>query len=687
MATYSLSQRTITFTSPVGEDVLLPESFQGTEGLSQLFDFQLELLADAGATVDPKSIVGQKVTIGLQVIGASGRRYVNGFVASLSRGESDSQFDSYRARIVPALWLLTLNANCRIFQNKSVIDILKAVFQQYGLSIRVDAQGSYPSLDYCTQYRETDFQFVSRLMEQNGIFYFFVHTAEDHQLVLADGRNSYTACPVNASLQYVPSMVSSQELVDNVLHDLREESTMVAGKHTRWDYNFRSFASIKTEPVTSTSDFGKVAAHERYDYPGAGAGINAADASPLNSLDATQIQVSTTAEDISSDVFHGRSNSSSLTPGYTFDVNKHTNTAWNRKFLLTQVTHTAFQSPSYRSHGERPTDDYGNTFAAIKSDLIYGALLATPKPTIPGPQTGIVVGPSDEEIYLDKFGRIKVQFFWDRLGEDDENSSAWLRVAQQWAGNGWGTHFWPRIGHEVIISFLDGDPDHPIVVGSVYNGVNMPPYALPDHGTRSGILTRSSKDGAAANANELRFEDKKGSEEIYINAEKNMNVNIEAAHSRTVGATETISVGGARSLTVNKSQTTSIKENRTLKIGGDSNHTVSGVHKQKFEKDTHISYEAALNEKVTGDYSMQTANHNEKVGKAYIVDSGEEVHLKAGTIIMLEAGTTGICLKGPGGFISINASGITIQGTMVMINSGGAPLSGTPVTVTDPKEP
>lgn len=671
MATYSLSKRTITFTSPVGEDILLPESFQGTEGLSQLFDFQLELLAESGAKIDPKSIVGQKVTVGLQVIGASGQRYVNGLVASLSRSDSDTQFDTYRARIVPALWLLTLNTNCRIFQSKSVIDILKAVFQPYGLSIRVDAQGTYPSLDYCTQYRETDFQFVSRLMEQNGIFYFFVHTADDHQLVLADGRNSYAACPLNSSLQYVPSMVAAQDLVDNVLHDLSEESTMVAGKHTRWDYNFRNFASIKTEPVTSTSDFGKATTNERYDYPGAGANINDAEASPLNNLDAAQIQVSAVAEDVTSDVFHGSSNSSSFTPGYTFDVTKHTNTAWNRKYLLTQVTHTAFQSPSYRSEKENSLGDYRNDFAAIKSDITYKSQQNTEKPNIPGPQTGIVVGTSGDEIYLDKFGRIKVQFFWDRIGKDDENSSAWLRVAQQWAGKGWGTHFWPRMSDEVIISFLDGDPDHPIVVGSVYNGVNMPPYALPDNGTRSGILTRSSKGGSASNANELRFEDKMGSEQIYLHAEKDMDQSIENNSNIYVGKNENIHV----------------KADQLIAVDGNKNETIGGVHKEQIGAASNRSVGADFNEQITGNYSLQTGqNQYNTVGQVYVVDSGQEVHIKGGMKVVIES-SMALCLTGAGGFISIDPSGVTIQGLLVKINSGGAQLQGTPASPTSPTAP
>ena len=315
--------------------------------------------------------------------------------------------------------------------------------------------------------------------------------------------------------------------------------------------------------------------------------------------------------------------------------------------------------------------DYRNVFSATKSDITYKSQQNTEKPNIPGPQTGIVVGTSGDEIYLDKFGRIKVQFFWDRVGKDDENSSAWLRVAQQWAGKGWGTHFWPRMSDEVIISFLDGDPDHPIVVGSVYNGVNMPPYALPDNGTRSGILTRSSKGGSASNANELRFEDKMGSEQIYLHAEKDMDQSIENNSNIYVGKNENIHV----------------KADQLIAVDGNKNETIGGVHKEQIGAASNRSVGADFNEQITGNYSLQTGqNQYNTVGQVYVVDSGQEVHIKGGMKVVIES-SMALCLTGAGGFISIDPSGVTIQGLLVKINSGGAQLQGTPASPTSPTAP
>jgi type VI secretion system secreted protein VgrG len=327
----------------------------------------------------------------------------------------------------------------------------------------------------------------------------------------------------------------------------------------------------------------------------------------------------------------------------------------------------------------------------------------TVKPRIPGPQTAFVVTPSGEEIFLDKLGRVSVQFYWDRERAANTVDNTWVRVAQPWAGNGWGTYFWPRKGDEVVVNFIDGDPDKPVVVGSVYNAVNVPKYALPDNSTRTGILTRSSKGGTAANANELRFEDKEGSEEIYINAEKDMNTNVENANSRTVGADETISVQGNRKITVQKNQsigvtgnqsiavqgnqTESIKGNNVMGISGTSDATVTGKHRQLYSADAHITYGGDLNEKVAANYSLQTgSNVSQKTGSVFVIESGQEVHVKGGMTVTVEAGME-ICLKGAGGFISIGPSGVTIQGTMVLINSGGAAGSGSPGTYVEPEQP
>jgi len=293
------------------------------------------------------------------------------------------------------------------------------------------------------------------------------------------------------------------------------------------------------------------------------------------------------------------------------------------------------------------------------------------KPRIYGPQTAFVVVPSGEEMYIDKYGRVCIQFFWDRVRQPNTVDNTWVRVAQSWGGKGWGTYFWPRMNDEVIVEFLNGDPDNPMIVGSVYNATNMPRYELPDHSTRSGLVTRSSKGGSEKNANELRFEDKMGSEQIFLNAERDMDHRTENDHRRFVGFNDSLIV----------------KNNQNEKIEADFNREIGNNLVEKIDTNAEIEVGSDLIEKIGNNYSENVGNnHAEKVGQNYALDAGMEVYLKGGMTVVIESGME-LCLKGAGGFITIGPSGIAISGPMVMINSGGAPVSGTPGTVTAPSSP
>lgn len=688
MPDYKQAGRLMQFTSVLGQDELLIDTFEGAEGLSRLFDFQVELMADVGADIDPTKIVGTKATVALALLDVQGTRYFNGLVASFEQTSGGSDFDVYRAHIVPALWQLKLSTNCRVFQNKMPMEIVKDVITPYGLSMSDVTTGSYKPLDYCTQYNETDLNFISRIMEQFGIYYWFEHEDGDHTVTFGDDRGAYSPCELVSEMKYAPESQGTEDLYHSTVNDIRVSSTMITGKHSSWDYDYRNYAHNPNGPVNSAADLGKNAL-ERYHFPsGEGGYVKIVDKQLTTPAHGTTIlKAQQDASDANASIFHGASNARTYLSGFTFDLTDHPRDAWNQTYLLTEVAHHVVQSPPYLSDGAANPQPYTNRFAAIESTVMFRPVACTKKPRILGPQTAMVVTPAGEDIFLDKLGRVSVQFLWDRERKADTVDNTWVRVAQHWGGSGWGTYFWPRKHDEVVISFLDGDPDNPIITGSVYNGTNMPKYALPDNSTRSGILTRSSKTGTAANANELRFEDKKGTEEIYINAEKDMNVNVEADHSRNVGVNEMIDVKGARWLTVEKSQTTSVKENITTVIGANSNHTVGGDHLQKYAGNTDINHVGNLTEKVGGDYSIQcSGKHNEKVGSVYVVDAGQEVHMKAGMTVTVEAGME-LTLKGAGGFITIGPSGVTIQGIMVLINSGGAAGSGSPAVVTDPKDP
>jgi type VI secretion system secreted protein VgrG len=672
MPSNTQAERLMKFTSPLGPDALLIESLEGSEGISRLFEFHGELLADSTDTINPKDIIGMNVTVEITLLDVQGTRYINGLVSTFEQMGGDSLFNVYRVRIVPSLWQLTLSSNCRVFQSKTVMQIMKEVIQPYGLSMADHTEGTLQTLDYCTQYFETDFNFVARLAEQHGIFYWFEHTDSDNVINFGNSRSPYADCPLTSTVIYSPEAGNDRDLYESVLKDISSTATMVTGKHTTLDYDYRSYAVNPTKSVDSASPFVNNA-YERYTYPGGEEGyvkeVSKTLSTPAHAKGFVTARAG--ASDAGAEVFHGTSTARSFATGFTFTVKQHTRSDWNRKYLLTEVVHRVEQVPPYRSAGGGGRDGYHNRFSAIASDLVYRPPAITSKPLIYGPQTAMVVGSSGEEIQVDSLGRVCVQFFWDRLRKPNTVDNTWLRVAQPWAGNGWGTFFWPRVGDEVIVQFINGDPDNPIVAGSVYNGVNVPKYKLPDMGTRTGMVTRSSKGGAASNANELRFEDKKGSEQVFLNAEKDLDLRVENDQRRYVKGQDSLMVGGVQYDDIGGDRHSNMKKNRVEKIGMQSDLDVG----------------TDLNEKVGQNYSLKVGmNHGEKVGMNYALDAGMEVYIKAGMTLVIESGLE-ICLKGAGGFITIGPSGIAISGIMVMINSGGAAVSGSPATLVDPGKP
>jgi len=658
------------FSSPAGRDVLLIEALDGTEGISRLFEYNAELLAEAGTAIVTKDMIGAKVSVAINLNDAVGVRWVNGIVASFEQCGGDSLFDTYRARIVPAMWQLTLSSNCRVFQGKSVVEIVKEVFGEYSLTVSDQTSFSYKPLDYCTQYSESDFHFVSRLMEESGIFYWFEHTDQDNSIVLGDARTAYTDCPHSSTIPFELNAKGLEGAYGSRVTEINATATMVTGKHSTLDYDYRTYSKHDIGVKDSGSDFGKNG-FESYLYPAGEEGYVKEVAKHLTDPNLGRLfrDIRAEASDAVAQVFHGAANARSFCAGYTFTLEKHPKGATNTKYLLTSVSLQASQVPSYLS--DVAGDGYFNRFSAILSTGLFRPQKTFTKPRIYGPQTAKVVSPSGEEMYIDKHGRVCVQFFWDKKREANKIDNTWVRVAQSWAGNGWGTYFWPRKDDEVIIQFIDGDPDNPVVTGSVYNGVNMPKYELPSHSTRSGIVTRSSKGGSADNANELRFEDKKGSEQIFLNAEKDMDHRTENDQRRYVGGKDHLIVKGEQREQIGDKFQSHVKADSIVKIDGKSD----------------ISVGSNLNEKVGSNYSLDVGqNHAHKAGQNYTLDAGMQVYVKGGTTVVIESGMN-LCLKGAGGFITIGPSGIAISGMMVMINSGGAAVPGTPGQLTAPGAP
>ena len=657
MSNYTQEGGLFKIDTPLGSDVLLLRGFKGTEGISRLFRFELDFLSE-NSSISFSDIVGKNVTISLRQ-GDGTYRYLNGIISRFAQHATEEEFTSYSAEMVPWLWFLTRDADCRIFQNKSIPDILTQVFSDLGFNDYTNSlQGSYDPREYCVQYRESSFHFVSRLMEEYGVFYFFKHQQGKHTLVLADTSTSHSSCPGQSMVRYVAVSGGPQE---DVITGWQIEEELRTGKYSLEDYNFQTPSTNLMVNEPTVYEVGGNSKFEIYDYPGEyltkGAG---------ESLAKVRMQ----EEEAEHLVAHGTSQCRMFVSGYKFTLEEHPRKDMNTDYVLTEIQHSAI-TDSYGSLKSPQGESYSNTFTCIPLSVPVRPLRVTPRPTVKGPQTAVVAGPSGEEIYTDKYGRVKVQFFWDRLGKKNENSSCWIRVSQSWAGKNWGAVFLPRIGQEVIVDFLEGDPDQPLITGRVYNAEQMPPYTLPDKQTRSTFQSRSSKGGGNANYNEIRFEDLKGHEQIFINAEKDMDHRVEN-DSREY-------IGNNRHLIVNASQFELVNADKHLHVKGKQN--------EKIERDRSLRVGRDQKQQVDGNLSLTVGqSRNEKVGMTHAMEAGQTIHLKGGMTVIIEAGMQ-LSLKGPGGFVDIGPAGVTIQGTMVLINSGGAAGSGPGANPDSPEDP
>ena len=660
MPTYQQEKRVIQIHTPLGKDAFLLHSLTGHEAISRLFHFSVDLLSEQHS-IAYKDIVGKQVTLSLHHTGDD-QRHWNGFVSRFACTGGDNRFSYYRAEIVPWLWFLTRTADCQIYQQKTIPEIIKKVFQDHGFQDFQDrTQSSYPQREYVVQYRETDFNFVSRLMEEAGIFYFFEHDQNTHKLILADKPQVHKNCPVQHKVRF-NFTPGGTFLKEDLVESWGAEQELRPGKYALTDYNFQTPNTSLMANVQTVAQIGGNTKYEIYDYPGIHASKSQGD---------TVTKLRMEEEEAVHHLITGSSNCRSFASGYKFHLEEHPRKDQNGDYLLTEVTHSASVGDSYSGSGNGGSETYTNHFTCIPATVPFRPQRLTPKPVVQGLQTAVVVGPAGEEIYPDKYGRVKVQFHWDRLGKKDENSSCWVRVSQPWAGKNWGAINIPRVGQEVIVDFLEGDPDRPIITGRVYNDDQMPPYPLPDHKTRSTFMSRSTKTGGSANYNELRFEDKKGSEQIFLNAENDMDHRVEHDSREYVGNDRSLVVKNDQKEKVEGEQHLQIVKDRNEKVGGDASLEVTGNQ----------------NDKVGQNMSLQVGqNLQEKSGQNYAHEAGMEIHLKAGMNVVIEAGMQ-LTIKAAGGFINIGPAGVAISGTLVLINSGGAAGSGAGSSPTAPKAP
>jgi type VI secretion system secreted protein VgrG len=559
MATYTQENRLLSVNTPLGKDVLLLTGFSGREAMSRLFSYQLEMFSEDEGIL-PKDLVGKPVAWAVQKA-PGGPRYFHGIVSRFVAGHRIlRKLRTYRAQVVPWLWFLTRTANCRIFQNKTAPEIIQAVFKGLGFSdLALWLREKYPKREYCVQYQETAFRFVSRLLEQEGIFYYFRHDKDKHTLVLVDRNSACPDCP-EASVPYTAGTLTANHVLT-----WERRFEFRSGSWAQTDYNFETPSTNLLSASKTGLPVKDMEKYEVFNYPGRYQVKADGDA---------QTRVRMEEEEAGYEVAAGTSKCPTFMVGGKFTLATHEIEAEAGKgYLLTSVQHTA-TDPSYFGTGREPA--YDNQFTCIPAAVPFRTERLTRRPVVRGPQTAVVVGPSGEEIYTDKYGRVKVQFFWDREGKKDENSSCWVRVAEAWAGKNWGAVFNPRVGQEVVVEFLEGDPDRPLITGRVYNADQTPPYPLPANQTQSGVKSRSSKKGGADNFNELRFEDKKDSEDIYFHAEKDFHRVVEHDDDLKVGHDQTTEVKNNRTETVKEGdeKVTVEKGQRTVVVQKDDTHQV-----------------------------------------------------------------------------------------------------------------
>jgi type VI secretion system secreted protein VgrG len=633
--------REIAIETPLGEDVLLLTNMSGIEQLSRPFEFQLELASEK-PQIKSSDIVGQNVTIRLN-LPENKVRYFNGFISSFTQIAGALQLDEYRATVVPWLWFLTRTADCRIFQEMTVPDIIKEVFSDHGFTDLEDAlTGSYRTWEYCVQYRETDFNFVSRLMEQEGMYYFFKHENGKHKLVLADSASAHESYQDYDQIKFRPADLRAGD--EKIIMDWTVETRVQPGFYALNDFDFKNTkkdlqARSKITREHAAADF------EIYDYPGEYTESNDGEEYTKKRIEELHSQY---------EVVTAQSDVRGICTGCTFTLTEHPREDQNRKYLITSANYS-MHSDILQTGGGGETA-YSCSFTAIDAKQPFRSLRITPKPSIPGPQTAMVVGPSGEEIYPDEYGRVKVQFHWDRYGKADENSSCWIRVAQVWAGKKWGAMYIPRIGQEVIVEFLEGDPDQPIITGRVYNGQAMPPYELPSEKTKSTIKSNSSKGGGGFN--EIRFEDKKGEEQIFIHAEKNLDIRVKNDRFETV-------INNSH-LHVEKDKFEHVENNRS--------ETVDADHKEEIGKDRHLNIKGKEAKEVAKSLSLTVKDDVAEVFKKnHSEETTKDYYLKAKNIV-IEA-MQNITLKVGGSHIAIEAAGIEIK------TSGQLKIEGSTVDV------
>ncbi|MFT3818715.1 MAG: type VI secretion system tip protein TssI/VgrG [Rubrivivax sp.] len=691
--------RRVTIQTPLGE-ALQFRQLRGHEALSELYALDIDLLSTDKA-IDPKALLGKNATVVVETDGG-GRRYINGLVSRFGLQGQDHSLYSYKLVLRPWLWLATLRSDFRIFQSMTVPEIIQEVLNKYGESFEIKASRGYRRWDYCVQYHESDHNFIARLCEHEGIYYYYRHAAGQQTVVFADDTETgHDSLPGGATIPFHPpekAAVADKEciLTWQALQEVR------SGRHYNDDYDFKKpkadLSNMRQNPPGHAYD-----KYEQYEWPGGFTEFGDGE---------TYTRVRLEQQLSPRHIARATSNRRELSPGYTLTLTNHPREDQNQSYLILAVDYEFHENPQVSEGSGGSGSQQKFSLALQPKSVPYRPQRKTPKPRTHGPQTAVVVGPAGEEIWVDPYGRVKVQFHWDREGQMDENSSCWVRVSTAWAGSKFGAVFTPRIGMEVIIDFLNGDPDYPILMGCVYNAANMPPWDLPDNATQSGWLTRSSKGGApgagekngAGDANAIRFEDKAGAEQLWFHAQKDQLTEVEHDEDKWVGNDRRKTVDGNETNVIHKNRTetvginerVTIGANRSVSIGGSKTETVAAAKAETIGAAKaltigaayQVTVGAAMNETVGGAKLTEVVGacaevvglgKSQSVGKTFALDAGDAVTVQTGSSALsmkkdgtVDLGAKEIKLHTGGGYILIKNDGkIEISGTDITIKTAG----------------
>ncbi len=619
--------------TPLGDDVVTLVSIEGTEKISDLFHFTLKL-ASEDANIDLNRLVGKAINFGVRTRERDDIRWWNGFVSTARALPENDQVYFYEIEVVPWLWFLTKTSDCVIHQEKKVLEIIKDVFRKFGFQDFEDrTEDQYTKWEYCIQYRESAFSFVSRLMEIEGISYFFKHEKGKHSLVMGDRPTVFQPSRYQENVKMQHAFGPGTRRSEDMVQKWEFHSAFRSGKYTHWDYNFLKPENPLRAEMPAKRKKEASPKYEIYDYPGEYEEHKDGD-------DWARLRME--AEEISNESCRAESDVRALSAGCKFTFSDHDRRDQNKSYYITEISHYAKEAGLYGGSKQGPAE-YRNTFSCLDSGVQFRPERKTPKHIMRGVQTATVVGPKGEEIYTDEHGRVKVQFHWDRLGKKDQDSSCWIRVSHDLAGKGFGAVYLPRVGQEVLVDFIEGDPDRPVITGRLYNASQTHPWELPQNKNWSGVRTRSTKGGGAENYNEIRFDDTKGAEVFAMHAERDMKISVE--------------------------------RNMQIQVDKDCHEAILGERRQSVQKNSSITVEGSHAEKIAGSHSTKVSGSVELDSDGNVtIKAGGNITIKAGGSLTIEGGTS-ITLKAGSGRVTIGAMGVTADGSMVMLNCGSPDMS------------